>query len=158
MKLLVKIVAISEEHGLKATREEVVEISPKVRKLTEAVMGDDAVELLNSFATTAAIAALQTVQMGGMQSRMEAQSNASGPIGGRPQVQEDGRPAPPRVDPLSKALGLDAGLEIIEAMDAKERGHAPPMRGGGHVRGGGGGGGGLPLSPGPVGFGPDRNR
>lgn len=154
MKLYVKVIAFSEEDGVKATREEVVEISPKVEKLTEAVMGDDPEDLVNSFATSALIAALQTVQMSSVRSQMESNQMYSGPIGGRP---EPNAPpgAPPKVDPLAKALGLDVGLQIIEAMDRKEhdaRAHEHAMRGGGRHQP-------APASgPGPIGFGPHRGR
>ncbi len=154
MKLYVKVIAFSEEDGVKATREEIVEISSKVLRLTEAVMGSDAEELVNALSTSALIAALQTVQIGGAQSRMEA-SQGSGPIGGGRRPTNEGG-ARQQSSPLEAALGLDVGLQIIESMDAKDRNaraHAQEMRGGGRQ-----GGGGLPHSPGPLGFGPDRGR
>ncbi len=152
MKLYVKIIAFSEQDGVKSTHEECIEVSQKVLRLNEAVMGSQPEDLVNAIATSALIAALQSVQMGGMQSRMEAQQ--TGPIGGRATVSEDGHTQRPKSTPLESALGLDAGLAMIEAMDQKERSRAPQ-----HGHGGGRGGGGqLPQSPGPIGFGPDRGR
>jgi len=153
MKLYVKVIAFSEEDGIKVTKEEVVEIPAKVQRLNEAVMGKDPHELLEGFAVSAFIAALGTVTIGaGSKAQEIVMGNTGGPIGGRgPVVNESGKPS----DPLAAALGLD----IIEAMDAK---------------GGGGGGGGpafprgetrqrgaepaLPVGPGPIGFGPHRGR
>jgi hypothetical protein len=144
VKLYVKVIAISEEHGLKSTREELVEIPVKVQRLNEVVMGNEPASLLEGFATSALIAALGTVQIGGQNPAQDIITGAGGaPIGGRQEepYREPGAPAPgPGArqgggDPLAKALGLD----IIEAMDARER----------HAR---------PTGPGPIGFGNTRGR
>ncbi len=134
MKLYVKVIAFSEEEGIKSTREEVVEIPTKVLKLNEAVMGkEDPGAILEGFATSALVAALGTVRIGGPSKAQEIISGTgTGPIGGRGPVSEDGKTS----DPLAAALGLD----IIEAMDQKE---GPARRQSG---------------PGPIGFGPHRSR
>jgi hypothetical protein len=139
VKLYVKVIAFSEEDGIKSTREEIVEVSGKTLKLNEAIMGSDPEEIVSSIATSALIAALQSVQATSVQAQMES-VQSSGPIGGRRNPQAPN--APPKVDPLSKALELDRGLEIIEAMDRKEfasQAHAP-------------------RGPGPIGFGSHRGR
>lgn len=142
MKLYVKVIAFSEEHGIKSTREELVEIPVKVQRLNEVVMGSEPDVLLEGFATSALVAALGTVQIGGQSPAQDIITGTSGaPIGGRREESaptHGGRPGPGASgggDPLAKALGLD----IIEAMDAKER----------HVR---------PVGPGPIGFGTNRGR
>lgn len=137
MKLYVKVIAYSEEDGIKTTREEVVEIPTKVLRLNEAVMGKgDPSAILEGFATSALVAALGTVRIGGPSRAQEIMTgNGGGPIGGRgPVVNEDGKAA----DPLAAALGLD----IIEAMNQKD---APAQRQ-------------APAGPGPIGFGPHRGR
>lgn len=137
MKLYVKVIAYSEEDGIKSTREEVVEIPTKVLKLNEAIMGKgDTGGILEGFATSALVAALGTVRIGGPSKAQEIISGTGGgPIGGRgPVVNEEGK----ATDPLAAALGLD----IIEAMDQKE---APVRRQ-------------APAGPGPIGFGPHRGR
>jgi len=154
MKLFVKVIAISEEDGLKATREELIEIPAKVQRLNEVVMGQEPSALLEGFATSALVAALGTVQVGGQSRASDVFSGlgSGGPIGGHAPAQTpDGQPAPK--DPLSEALGLD----IIEAMDQREQyGHGPA-----YPRGA------APPRPaasqgtpgwGPIGFGPDRRR
>lgn len=162
MKLFVKVIAISEENGLKATREELVEIPVKVQRLNEVVMGKDPAALLDGFATSAMVAALQTVQVGGQNRAADILTGVgSGPIGGHtppPAPGPDGAPAQaaPK-DPLAEALGLD----IIEAMDQREqrthgpaypRGYqAPPQPAQPAPRVGG-------LQWGPIGYGPDRTR
>jgi hypothetical protein len=134
MKLYVKVIAYSEEEGIKSTREEVVEIPTKVLKLNEAVMGKgNPGDILEGFATSALVAALGTVRIGGPSKAQEIISGTgTGPIGGRGPVNEDGQSS----DPLAAALGLD----IIEAMDQKE---GPARR---------------QAGPGPIGFGPHRSR
>lgn len=159
MKLYVKVVAYDEEAGLKSTKEEIIEVPAKVRKLTEAVMGDDPEELLKAFATSAYIAAVGTIQIGGGGAPggkiVEAITGGSrGPIGASRGA--DPQTGQPKRDPLADMLGLD----IIEHMEQKRGGPGPAF-----PRGEGGGGyerrPAAPMSasgPGPIGFGPDRNR
>jgi len=137
MKLYIKVIAYSEENGVKVTREENIEIPAKVLKLNEAIMGKGNVaEILEGFATSALVAASGTVRIGGPSKAQDILSGTGGgPIGSRnvgPVT--EGKPNGGG-DPLAAALGLD----IIEAMDRRE----------GNKR---------DVGPGPIGFGPHRGR
>lgn len=147
MKLYVKVIAVSEEDGLKSTREDLVEIPQKLIRLNEALMGKDPEATLQGFAVSALAAALQTVQVGAQNQGAGSAifgATGHGPIGGpvsQPQHHAEGSqhgapPAAPRIDALGAAMGLD----IIEAMDRREARQAPQP------------------GPGPIGFGKDRHR
>jgi hypothetical protein len=135
VKLYVKVIAFSEEDGLKSTKEQLIEIPAKARKMVEAVFGNDPSELLNSFATLALVAAL-----GSADSNVQAQQAVAESVNPRTVGQPTTAGTPPKPD----IFGLNDGLRIMEAMEQKERAvraHAPQARG-----------------PGPIGFGHDRGR
>lgn len=137
MKLAIKVIAFSEEHGLKSTKAEIVEIPVKVVRLNEVIMGSDIEGILDGFAVSALVAALQTVQAGaqrGPAAGVLGGDTGGAPIGGsgRQPVEEGGGGR--KHEPLATALGLD----LIEAMDAKDARTRPAP------------------GPGPIGFGPHR--
>lgn len=125
MDLYVKIVALDEQNGVKKTIEKTVPVPPGVIKMVEMFHGGDAGERVTQVATSAAIAALQTIDVGRKNEKkaMEEVVSKGGMVGG-----PKGAPA---TDPMMKALGLD----MIESMNSgQSRAASGPVAGFGDAR------------------------
>ena len=123
MDLYVKIVALDEQNGVKKTIEKTVPVPPGVLKMVEMFHGGDPVERVTQVATSAAIAALQTIDAGRKNEKkaMEEVVSKGGMVGG-----PKGAPA----DPMMRALGLD----MIESMNSGQRAASGPVAGFGDAR------------------------
>jgi len=152
IEVIIKVVAIDEERGVKSTREDAVTVPGKVLKLYEILGGgeDDILRRVGDSAFTAALGALQANRVDVGKAMADA---GGGRIGGRgtaaPAAESAPAPGPgpapapaaPATDSLSSMLGLD----IIRNGNNRERGtrqqaSAPQRQAG------------PPSGPGPVGF------
>lgn len=132
MDLYIKIVALDEQNGVKKTVEKTVPVPPGVLKMVEMFHGGDPGERVTQVATSAAVAALQTIDVGRKNEKkvMEEVVSKGGMIGGP-------KDAPASQNPTLAALGLD----MIESMNSGQP-QAPsgPVAGFGDARDRGRGG------------------
>lgn len=136
MRVLVHVCAMDEERGVKATREEVVDVPGKVIKLYE-VLGGDEDAVLRQIGDTVMAAAMRELQAGRVDLGQALVDAGGGRIGGRggavqPVVEAASAtraaPAPAGADKLSSMLGLD----LIKHQVSKERSQ-PQQQGPGSV-------------------------
>jgi hypothetical protein len=146
MRVLIHVCAMDEENGIKATREDVIDVPGKVVKLHEMIGGGDEHAVLRRIGDSVFAAAMRELQAGRVDVNKALTAAGGGRIGGRDPAQAVAEatgeaPARPAVD-LAATLGLD----LIQAQVRKERAQptapgrpvAPPQQ--------------RAAGPGPVGF------
>lgn len=121
MKVLIHVCAIDEERGVKATREDTIDVPGKILKLHEMIGGGDEDAVLRRIGDTVFAAAMRELQSGRVDMGKALTAADGGRIGGRGGKQPVAEDAQAPRQASAQGLAATLGLDLIQAAARKDR-------------------------------------